>query len=271
MLQLPDRSLYIPPRALLMPRRRRIARRAAAGASSAGSGATDPFISNVKLLVNVTGANGSTTFTDVSPSARGNATALGNAQVNTGELLTDGTGDGLTWPDSADWILSAGSSDAFTVDGFVKVHTLALSKMIICQYGGGGLDIAWSVNTHHATLGGLTAGHSSDGTFGAGWQAMAIAGAGMVADTEYYFAYVKDSANEARLYLGTPGGAGSKIGVLALTNGAVNDRAVVLSVGCNAGGGDSLDGRMRAWRVTKGTCRYTGDSITCPTAPFPTI
>lgn len=73
-----------------------------------------------KLLLHCDGADTTTTFTDASPSARGNATVNGNAQVDTSQskfggasLQLDGTGDYLTFPDSPDWDFDAGD---FTVD-----------------------------------------------------------------------------------------------------------------------------------------------------------
>src|SRR5262245_57173192 len=57
-----------------------------------------------KLLLKMPGADGSTTITDFSPSQRGNATVVGNAQVDTaqfkfgtGSLLLDGAGDALRY------------------------------------------------------------------------------------------------------------------------------------------------------------------------------
>lgn len=65
--------------------------------------------SNTLLLLHCDGADGSTTFTDSSPSAK-SVVANGNAQIDTAQSkfggasgLFDGTGDYLTVADSADW------------------------------------------------------------------------------------------------------------------------------------------------------------------------
>src|SRR5262245_5397502 len=75
-------------------------------------------LTNTTLLLHMEGTPGSTTFTDSSPVAHGNATVFGNAQVGGGgiignQLALDGVGDYLTFPDHANW--DFGSSD-FTVE-----------------------------------------------------------------------------------------------------------------------------------------------------------
>jgi hypothetical protein len=74
----------------------------------------DPYFSLVKLLLDFDGSNGSTTFTDLSASAR-TVTANGNAQVTTtnpkygtGAGLFDGAGDYLTCTASADFQMFSG-------------------------------------------------------------------------------------------------------------------------------------------------------------------
>lgn len=90
-----------------------------------------------KLLLHCDGADASTTFTDASPSARGNATVNGNAQVDTAQskfggasLLLDGTGDFLTFPNSADFEFGAGD---FTVDWWERRDSSAGSRTSLCR------------------------------------------------------------------------------------------------------------------------------------------
>jgi hypothetical protein len=73
----------------------------------------DPYWSSCVLALRCDGTNGGTTFTDLSLSARGNATVNGNAQVSTAQskfygssLALDGTGDWLEFADSDDWLMS---------------------------------------------------------------------------------------------------------------------------------------------------------------------
>lgn len=84
---------------------------------------------NTKLLLHCNGADASTTFTDASPSAHGNATVNGNAQVDTAQsvfggasLLCDGTGDYLSYSDHADWYLGSGD---WTVDFRIRFNSVA--------------------------------------------------------------------------------------------------------------------------------------------------
>jgi hypothetical protein len=69
---------------------------------AAPAGPTDPYFSNVSLLLHGDGANGSTTIVDSSPSPK-TVTAVGNAQISTAQskfggssLAFDGSGDYLT-------------------------------------------------------------------------------------------------------------------------------------------------------------------------------
>lgn len=72
---------------------------------------SDPFWDKCILALSCEGANGSTTFTDLSPKARGNATVNGTPQVATatskwgnGSLLFNGSSS-LTFPASSDFDL----------------------------------------------------------------------------------------------------------------------------------------------------------------------
>lgn len=98
------------------------------------SGAPGGNDANTKLLLHFDGADGSTTITDSSASAR-TITVVGNAQLDTAQkvfgtasLLGDGTGDYLTAPDSADWT-PAGD---FTIDARIRVTSLATTTFTIC-------------------------------------------------------------------------------------------------------------------------------------------
>lgn len=89
-----------------------------------------PAFSNVKLLAGFNGANGATTYIEESAAAR-TATFNGNAQLSTADAiygsaaaLFDGTGDSITFPDSADWHMGSG---AFVVQFSVKFNSLASS------------------------------------------------------------------------------------------------------------------------------------------------
>lgn len=95
-----------------------------------GAGDSAPAASgndaNTLLLLHFDGTNGSTTFTDSSSYAR-TATVVGNAQLSTAwskfgtaSALFDGSGDVITFPDSADWNFGANN---FTIDFWMKSST----------------------------------------------------------------------------------------------------------------------------------------------------
>lgn len=130
----------------------------------------DEHFSDVVLLLNCNGADGSTTFTDDSDSGH-TVTANGDAQVDTaekkfgsGSALFDGTGDYLSIPDHADFDL--GNSD-FTIEfwlwpdtstaGLVsktdKVYTGTNSDVsyLIRQYGADNLLVMFSTDGSAAT------------------------------------------------------------------------------------------------------------------------
>ena len=94
----------------------------------------DPHWANVVLLVAFSGADGSTTFTDLSTVGR-TLTAVGNVQVDTAITkfgnptgLFDGTGDYITAPNAAD--ISVANETDKTIECFFylnatgRIHTL---------------------------------------------------------------------------------------------------------------------------------------------------
>ena len=103
-----------------------------------GGGST----ADTKLLLHCDGTDASTTFTDASTSAHGNATVTGDAQVDTaqkkwgtGSLMLDGT-DSIYYGDSADWDVYASNSDDWTIDLWVKTtdYTSAADCNLLMQY-----------------------------------------------------------------------------------------------------------------------------------------
>lgn len=90
---------------------------------------TDPMWADVVLQIQPSGANGSTTFVNEAY-VRGTITARGNAQVNSNEILLDGTDDCLTLADSDLWRLAQGC----TVEMGVKFASSAGTQTLISQY-----------------------------------------------------------------------------------------------------------------------------------------
>lgn len=110
--------------------------------------------SNVLLLLHMDGADGSTTFTDSSPTTPHTVTAAGNAQIKTNQSkyggssgYFDGTGDWLTIPDNADFDLSGG---IFTFDCWVRVADLTANRGICGQQTDSERYWQWYIDTNGA-------------------------------------------------------------------------------------------------------------------------
>lgn len=96
--------------------------------------------SNTKLLLHFNGTNGSTTVSDSSPAAHGNATVAGNAQLTTADkvfgtasLTLDGTGDYIYYADHADWDIVGSNTDDWTIDIRVKLANTSANNALVTQ------------------------------------------------------------------------------------------------------------------------------------------
>ena len=112
---------------------------------------------NTKLMLHCNGADGSTTFTDVSPSNHGNANVVGTAQVDTaikkfgtGSLLVDGDSDYLYYCDSNDWDIIGSNSDNWTIDFWIYPHSTSGTHFLIGQYEDA--NNSWNIRLGDAEL-----------------------------------------------------------------------------------------------------------------------
>ena len=92
----------------------------------------DPYVNNVSLMLSMDGANGSTTFTDLSQNALA-VTAVGNAQISTTQskyggssAYFDGSGDYLTTPANS---IVLGSGD-WTIEFWLYLNNSGASNLI---------------------------------------------------------------------------------------------------------------------------------------------
>jgi len=95
-----------------------------------------PIDSYTKLLLHMSGADESTTFTDNGITGH-TVTAEGNAQIDTAQSkfgyssgLFDGTGDYIDIPDHADWDFGA---NPFTIDFWVRFNSVVSSQTFYSQ------------------------------------------------------------------------------------------------------------------------------------------
>jgi hypothetical protein len=228
-----------------------------------GGGGGDPSFASVKLLLGFEGADAATATSDESGAAHGAATFVGNAQLDTGQfkfgassLQLDGTGDYISFPDSADWDLSDANSDQCTVEAWIRPH--ANGGGIMGQdTGDGTLSFALFLN-----VGQLTLYFSPTGAYGA------LVGlsspSSMSLDAWHHVAMDKDATGKIRLYVD-----GSKVASSTPGNSAFFNSSAVFKIGTVNVVGD-FNGWIDEVRITKGVARYATDSsFTVPAAAFP--
>jgi hypothetical protein len=217
--------------------------------------AFDPDYAKVALLLHMDGANGSTTFTDNSPTPK-TVTAYGGAQISTadpifgsGSGLFDGSNAYLQIADSADWAFGSG---LFTVELFVRFASVSGIQRIIGQSDSGSTDLGWQVQKNSSNVIVANGGGSFPTLFGT---------TAVTAGPRYHVALTGDGAT-ARLFVN---------GVLEVSGAytSVADSASVLGIGqLGAYATNRLNGRLDEVRITKGVARYTAN-FTPPTEPFP--
>jgi len=218
--------------------------------AAAPVGPTDPYFSNVSLLLHGDGANGSTTIVDSSPSPK-TVTPYGDAQINTtvadpfgrtgiGVIAFDGSGD-YTSATSGDFAFGTGD---FTIESWVYLQ--ATNDRTIWGYA--------SSNSGGIALFSDQSGQRRIyiGTGGA----LFVAGA-FPASTWFHVAVAREG-NTLRLFQD-----GTLIGSALNTT---NLTATQFQVGASLY--NSLLGYIDEFRITKGVARYTSN-FTPPTAPFP--
>lgn len=214
-----------------------------------GGPATDPYFSNVSLLLHMDGANGSTTFSDSGPSPK-TVTVSGNAHISTAQSkfggasgLFDGTGDYLNAPQP-----SYGTGD-LTIEGFIWLSSTngptyfdnrassPAAALVIYTSGGGNTAV----------------------TFYAAGADRAVSGA-LPINTWHHVAVCRASGTSRLFINGVQAGSN-----YADTN---NYNQTSVRLGANYLGNSGVTGHMDEWRVTVGVARYTAN-FTPPTAAFP--
>lgn len=229
--------------------------------------ATDPNFSSTKLLLSGDGSAGSSTFTDESASARGNASLVGSPVVSTtakfgsGSIRLPGAG-AVTFGDSADW---AFASDDFTMETWARFDAAKIGvseQAIIAQWTGiASGSGAWG---WYLTTTALSFKASSSGSAPAGSPFPISYTWTPTADT-FYHLVVERSGSTWRMYID-----GSMVAKITSSLSIV-DIAGSLMVGSHRSGSFSnLQGYVDEVRITRGVARYASDSgYAVPTAAFP--
>ncbi len=235
-----------------------------------GSSAGDPSFSSVKLLCGFEGADASTSASDESGAAKGAATFVGNAQIDTAQfkfgtssILFDGSGDYVTWPSSADWRLSAANGDQFTVECWVRFSATGTNKVIIAHSAAIG-SVSWYLNLSTGSASELQFSFSTNGT--SITTTVTTSSAGITTATWYHVCADKDATGKIRVYVN-----GVMLGSATPANSAFfNNSSVAISAGATASNAGAMAGWVDEIRITPGVARYANDGgFTAPTAAFP--
>ena len=213
----------------------------------------DPHFSNVSLLLQPFGADGSTTFLDASR-GRIELTAGGNAQIDTGVLsmgtsvLLDGAGDALTFPISN---LFNFPGD-FTIELFVYLTSIATYAPMYEARAGASLS--------QSVFGIYKIGGSNRLDFVYNSARLTGTSVSVALNTRTHVAVTRSGAT-LRVFTG-----GTVDATTATLSGAVNMAGATGYIGASV---DPLyfNGNIGQVRVTKGVARYTA-SFT-PPAAFP--
>jgi hypothetical protein len=226
----------------------------------------DPYFDSVVFLAPLSGEDGDTTASDLSNSGHV-LTFNGNAQLD-GDIrkfgftsaLFDGTGDGITAPDSTDFDLGSGQ---FTVEADVRFNgdpgTTAMA--IVGHYTPTGDERAWSMNLGNTASNQFRFSWSTNGAVGG--YAEETAAWDPVGDQWYHLAVARDDTN---LYMFIDG-----VLIKTVANSATFHSATApLSIGMWSDGNQPLDGWIENVRITKGVCRYTA-TFTPPERAYPTV
>jgi hypothetical protein len=233
------------------------------GGLAGSSAPTDPYFSNVSLLLHGDGTNGSATIIDSSPSPK-TVTAVSSAQISTTQSKFPG-----------------GSSLYFTVpSGRVRVANNASLDLVSTQY-----TVEYFIYPDYADAypGFVCLGGKQTESPAAGWSSWLVDGkitAGLngnfnsitasVALTKKAWTHVAivDNGTQTTIFID-----GISRGSSATRNTTATN--TVFTFGCNEpgvtwGATYSFTGYIDDLRITKGVARYTAN-FAPPTAPFPDI
>lgn len=231
--------------------------------------ATDADFANVVLLLHADGSDEGTRFVD-SSTQKHIITAVGNANSETSvkkfgsaSFEGDGTGDYLSIPDSADWDIGIGGaygSDIFTLEGWIRSSDITKANNNVCAFGAWGYHNQW-----------LLRHYDNGGTDYLDWQWWNGTSFSNISDTLTNLSFSQDTwYHVAVSYDGTTTSFyfnGSRVGTSTAAY-ASRTGLGVMRVG-GADDGSSFHGYIDDFRITKGTARYSGATITVPTAAFP--
>ena len=223
---------------------------------------TDPYRSQVSLLLHGDGANGSTTIVDSSLLPK-TVTPIGNAQISTaiadpfgnstGVIAFDGSGDYLLAPKS---LITELGADAFTLEFWVYLNEAKDQSFFNYVWSGNNF---FMINVLSSGALECWFGHNLGGT----WVTSSTTPLSTL-NTWHHVAFCR-SGNTFTGYV-------NGVSALSLSSSVSlnNSAGSYLMIGDYYVGGYNLNGYIDDIRITKGVARYTSN-FTPPTAPFPDI
>lgn len=230
--------------------------------------AGDASYPSVSLLLHCDGTNGSTTFTDNSPSPK-TVTAFGNAQVSTARsvfggssALFDGTGDYLTVGAIADFKHLHDDTTDFAIEGWAYWTS---GTQTLLSTAAGSADIGFFLGVNVTT--GTIAAQVFRGASGSNLSATSTIGLTSGAWTYFKFSYTKTT----RAYSFRIGSASAGSGTMTVTGtwaaSSTANPSFVLAIGRyqNATPGAYFNGYLDDIRITKAARTETSE----PAAAFP--
>lgn len=221
---------------------------------------TDPYFSQVVLLLHGDGADGGTTFTDSSQYAA--AASVNGAAVTdtdqkkygTASMWFDEAGGYITFPDAAQYTIG---TDDFTIEAWVRRDATTSGSDAIIAHGNPVSTLtgwAFYVESAGALFFRWRSGETSYTLYTANFQ---------VPTGQWVHVAVTREAGTLRLF------ADGNIGIYTTSLGAkISEITDVLFVGEAYGTIGGLKGHIDDLRFTIGTARYTAN-FTPPDAPFP--
>jgi len=225
---------------------------------------TDPLIANVVLLLNPNSTNGSTTFTDLSPTTPHTLTAIGDAQHSTAQSIygstsirVDGSGDSVQGSNDADFRLDGD----FCVELWVYPLDTTVERYFISHYDYGNNQRDWRfgrasstgnlhfqfVSASGATTTDIDAGVSLSANT---WQHIACSKSGITSRI-----FIDGDLKASNTTLADQGGSTAQLSIGSI----LQSSSPQFGANCHIG----------PIRITKGVARYTA-TFTPPSGAFPT-
>lgn len=224
-------------------------------------GGGDPYWANVSYLLVGNGANGTTTNIKDSSSNNLATTVFGNTVISTAQsvyggssVYFDGIGDYLTVADSSVIELS---SNNFTIEFWINTSQTANYSTIISRS-----PVSYSSGDWSFLLNNGSSGNCAFYSFDICVGGLTTSGVTINDGAWHYIALVRSTSTLTIYVDGTSRASTS-------TSGTIANLAAAVYIGKDQYYGRDLNAYLYDLRVTNGVARYSGSTMTIPTAPLP--